>query len=608
MTESKPRESGSKVKKSAIPFGIKLALIVSAILLGAIWSIAALTAFMVSSEFVRTAGEANLAFNNRAASGVDERLHKIRSEALLLMDIAGMRENTVRPEQFRNVFFERNPEVAALVLPGKEEITNPLFMDNNGISSHDLNTWLFSEAGAIERARAGEPVLQNVSPFAGINLLALFYPWQNGGFEEAVIIFFSPQSLSEITSAGPSTTLVVNDSGDILVSPDFSQVLSGGSLGDSPLFLALRKAESGNINTIFSMDGGRFIGAGRRISLASAAVISTMDYSLVNEQINSMIRRNILISAAVLFLTILVTWFFSRTVSTPIKEIIAAADLLESGEFNLNLKRRSGDEVGLLTERFNTMGKKLGRLAEFQNLFGRFGRQDILDKAMAGEINLEGEYTDVVILSASFASFYNFSRELTAKESLELLNSFISIVTENVEKTGGVTVTFAGTRTNAVWGIPPPAGDLSDEVMNCLQAVLEIRKAFWDINAEREKQGKPFLRVYFGVHSGTVLAGAAGTSSFREYSLTGRILDYASRCADLNRLTSTDIIISRTVHDLAGGRILAEELTIPGLPEKEQLFGLVNIKPSRKNEKQHWPLTLMDVRESLRINRDEPTE
>ena len=609
MTESNPKESGSKVRKATIPFGIKLTLIVSAILLGAIWLIAALTAFMVSSEFVRTAGETNLAFNNRAAYGVEERLYKIRSEALLLMDIcAGMQENQSQPEQFRNVFFERNPEIAAVVLSGKDEIANRLFMNNNGITAFALNPWLENEAGAIERAKAGEPVMRNVSPFAGINLLALFYPWQNSGLEEAVVIFFSPQGIFEITGSGPSTTLLVNDSGDILVSPDFSQVLSGDSFQGSPLFEALRKSESGNINISYSLDGNRFIGAGRRISLASAAVFSTMDYSLVNEQISIMIRRNILISVAALFMTILVTWFFSQTVTAPVNKIIEAADLLESGEFNLNLKRKSNDEIGLLTERFNNMGKELGRLAEFQNLFGRYHKPEIMGKALSGEIKLGGEYTDVVILSASFASFYNFSKTPEAQESLELLNSFISIVAENAEKTGGVIDKFTGTRINAVWGIPPPAGDLPEEVMKSLCAVLEMRKALWNINAEREKKGEPLLRMHFAVHAGSVLAGAVGTSSFREYSLTGRILDYASKCADLNRLTSTDIIISKAVLDLADSKILAEELTIPGLAEKEQLYGLVNIKPSQKNEKQHWPLTLMDVRESLRIDKDEPTE
>ena len=604
MIKSMPDGSGRKVRKVTIPFGIKLTLIVSVILLGAILAITALSSFIVSSEFIRTAAEANLAFNNRAASGVEERTHKIQSEALLLMDIcAGMQENRALQDNTRKVFFERNPEIAALVLPGKQEMANPLFMDNNGIPPNALNSWLLNEEGTIERAKAGEPVMRNVSPFAGINLLALFYPWQNAGLEEAVVIFFSPQSISEITGAGPSTTLLVNDSGDILVSPDFSQVLSGASLRGSPLFEALRKTENGNINISFSMDGNRYIGAGRRISPASAAVISTMDYSLVNEQINTVSRRNLLLSFTVLFLTILVTWFFSKTVTVPVRKLIAATSQLESGEFSLNLKRGGGDELGLLTERFIIMGRELGRLAEIQNLFGRYGRQDILEKAMAGEIKLGGEYADVVILSASFASFYDFSKELAAQESLELLNSFISIVAENVEKNGGVMNKFTGTMIGAVWGIPPPAGDLSDEVMKCLRSALEIRKALWSINAEREKQGEPFLRMHFAVHSGTVLAGAAGTSSFREYSLTGEILDYTSRCADLNRLTSTDIIISKDVRDLAGGRILAEELTIPGLADKEQhLFGLVNIRPSGKNEKQPWPLTLMDVRESLRIN------
>ena len=620
MTETKPKDSSKKIRRFKLPlnlklpFGIKLALIVALILLGAIWTITALMGFMVSSEFVRTAREANFAFNNRAASGIEERFYNVRSEALLLLDMsAGMGENIPQLRQIRNIFFERNPDIAAVILPGVQEIINQPFFANNEIPPDALSSWLAGETKTIERARAGEPVIRNVSPDVGINLLALFYPWQNTGLEEAAVVFFSPQSLAEITGAGPSTTVVVNDEGDVLIHPDFNQVLSGANISASPLFDALWKAQSENVNISYSEGGHRYVGAGQQISIASAAVFSTMEYSLINEQITAVSRRNILLSVTILFLTVLVTWFFSRTVTDPIKKLITAAGRLESGrlepgDFSLDLESKSRDELGILTEHFINMGRGLGRWAEIQNLVGRYNNREITDKAIEGAINLSGEYLNAVILSADFVSFSEDFRKQEAAESLELLNFFISNLADCVEKNGGMVDKFIGSRVIAMWGLSSPSPDMGDEVMKSLHSVLTMRTMLWELNTERESQGKGPLRMSCGIQTGEVLAGRIGSSAYREYSVGGKIIDDAVKCGNTNCISETDIIITEAVRNLAGGRILAEKITVPKSAKIDridgQLFGLVNLTPSQEHEKQRWPFTLADVRESLRTGKN----
>ncbi|MCL2880470.1 MAG: HAMP domain-containing protein [Treponema sp.] len=605
MTGIKPKETAKKIKGIRFPFGIKLALIVTLILLLAIWTITTLLAFMVSTEFVRTAREANFAFNNRAASGVEERVYQIRSEALMLLDMsAGMGENIPQLRQIRNIFFERNPHIAAIILPGVQEIMNQSFFANNQIPLDALTSWLVREYAVIERSRAGEPVLKNVSPFVGINLLALFYPWQNTGLEEAAVIFFSPQSISEITGAGPSTTLVVNGEGDILVHPDFNQVLTGANISGGVLFDTLWKAQSGSVNTSFTEGGERYIGAGRQISIASASVFSTMEYSLINEQISAVTRRNILFSVTVMFLTILATWYFSRTITKPMNDLITAAGRLETGDFNLDLAPKSQDELGVLTERFIHMGQGLRKWVETQNLVGRYNSKEITAKAMSGDLNLQGEYIRSVVLSVNFVSFSDISGTMSAEESLDLLNFFISRLAESVEKNGGIIDKLLGSRIIAVWGVPSSSGDMAREVMNCLRSILSVRSVLWDLNMEREKEGKSFLEMHCGVHMGEVLVGSIGISSYYSYCITGKVVDDAVLIGDRNHVTETDIIISEAVRDLAGNRILAEELAAPKSEEDVmRLFGLVNLTPAKENEKQRWPFTMNDVWESLRAGK-----
>ena len=596
MTEIVTSTAVRKPGGIQLPLGVKLILIVTIILLGSIYTVIFLMNLMVSSEFVRTAGNTNSTVNSRAAAGVEERIYKIRADALLLMDIYdGLRDNDPMARQIKNAFFERNPYYAGIIIPGRREILNEPFLSNNEIPPDALNSWISNETAAIENVSSGDPQLKNASPELGINLLALLYPWQDAGKEETVVVFFSPQSLMEITSAGSSFTFITNGEGEILISPDFGQVFSGANIAKNALFEALQRVQGDSISLSFSEGGNRFVGAGQKISIADIAVFSTMEYSVINEQVIMVTRRNILLSITVLFLTILVTWFFSKSITTPVKKLITAVGRIESGDFNTGLEPKSRDELGKLTGRFKEMGQELGQLQERSTLAGRYNYQKITDKLKTGELKLEGEYINAVILSAEFTSFDEISAGIEAVESLELLNMFIRTFTECIEKAGGIIDKIMGNRLIAFWGIPSPSSEPLNDVLDSLRSVLSMRAKLWDLNTERQTQGKTHIRMSCGIHAGKLLSGAVGTGSSRVYTVTGTAIDGASRCADACDSVKTDILITQAVRDLAESRIIAEEVSV----SSSVYFGFVNLSPSGDQETQRWPFTLNDVRESL---------
>ncbi|MCL2319810.1 MAG: adenylate/guanylate cyclase domain-containing protein, partial [Treponema sp.] len=347
-------------------------------------------------------------------------------------------------------------------------------------------------------------------------------------------------------------------------------------------------------------------GAGHQISLADAAVLSSREYSVITGQVVAVTRRNILLSLTVLFLTILVTWFYSRTITSRLRKLMAGIGSYEAGDFNVDIKTKSRDELGVLTERFAGMGQALNRREEINNLVGRYHDQNISSQAMAGELNLRGEYLKTVVLFVELASFQEISKYLEAPESLELLNSFISKMGECIEKNGGRLDTVISGRLIALWGVPLPSPDISADVLKSLQAAMMMRKTLWDLNTEREKQGKPNLRMGCGIHTGELLAGSMGTSAFRQYSVSGTVIGEAIKTGEAAGSFDTDILITDAVQELAGSRILSEKLTTRRRRKSDlQYFGLVNIA-AQNQETQRWPFTLDDVRESLQGSRSVP--
>ena len=595
MDATETKAAAKPQEKVWFPFGIRLAAIVTLILMGSIWAITTLMSMLVSSEFVRTAESTNFDINSRAAAGVRERLYGMRSLTLQLLDMNVGAANATAARQARNIFFERNPGIAAVTAPGVFELINRQFFTGNEIPLETLSSWLSGETDTIDRASRGEPVLLNVSPTFGTNLLAMFYPWQGSGQENAAVVLFSPENLAEIIGIGSSSTVLVNNRGDVLIHPDFNQVFSGANIASSPLLEALWGSSGESVRLSYTERGNRFVGAGHRVPFANAAVFSFQEYSVITEQIAAATRRNMLLSVTVMFLTVLVTWFFARSIVTQIKKLIDATGSVALGEFALDLKPASRDEIGLLTEHFVSMGRGLGKREEAKALVGRYNDHEVTDRVIAGEFNLQGVYREAAILSVDFVSFEDSSSGLDAGEALELLNFFIAKIANCVEKTGGVVDKIIGTRMVAHWGILAP-GDIAEKVMCSLRSALMMRTDIWDINTDFETQGKAQLRMACGIHTGQLLAGNIGMSHNKEYSAAGNVLAMAGVAEKACASANVDIVITQAVHDLAGRRILAEALA----PDSGAgLFGLVNVTPSSANERQRWPFTLTDVRDSL---------
>jgi adenylate cyclase len=590
------------------PLGIRLVVVVTVILLGAIWAISGLMAAMVASEFGKSAEENNLTINNRAATGIEESIYKLRADALVLLDtIASIKDyaiggsSSALVKQAENIFFERNQALAAVMIPGGDEYINRLFFTNNEVSPSGLAAWLLHEREAIGRASRGEPVLKNAAPALGMPLLALFYPWQERGFEEAVAIFFSPEVLSRITGAGANSTFLINDTGDVLVHPDVEMVLAGANEAENPLVEGLWESSRESITLLYTYDGNRFYSAGRKLSIAGAAVFSTLEYSLITQRIAATTRSNILLSITVMFIAMLISWFFSKTVTTPIKKLMEAAAKIELGEFRLDkLKAKSRDEMGLLTSRFIHMGDELSKWERVENLVGRFHSSDITAKARNNELVLTGEYKQVVVIYCDFLSFPEISAGLDAAETLALLNRFISKMVDSVEKTGGVVDKIIGRRIIAVWGAPTTQGVNVSDAMNCIRSALMMRAALWELNANRGAADKPLIRIAVGIHAGKVVAGGFGSPQLLEYSIAGDVVEIASHVKALCATNKTDILITQAVMDLMAGKILSEELDPLAVGNKQLgIHGLINLKAIKAREKQRWPFTLDEVRESL---------
>jgi adenylate cyclase len=568
---------------------------------------------MVSGDIRLTAEDNNFNINKRSAAEAQILLNVVRSNTLALLDTLSALEeiagSAAVSRRTTDVFFERNKDVAFIGVSGPPSaagspfahtLVNEAFFRSNEIKTSSAIAFTVSQAEELSRSRSGEVILLNAAPVFGRQVLAMFCPWR----KEGVVVFFSSESLSESFGAGTNVSFMVNDEGDVLAHSDAGVLSAGTNVADKSFIKMLWESPERSLQTLYTDENGtRYFGAFDKLSVANAAVITNIEYDVVFEGVAATTWRNILLTGAVLFISILLIWFFSKTLSRPLRVLAAAAGRIEEGEFDLDLKVKTHDEVGLLTRSFVSMGKGLAERERLKTSFGKFINKSIAEQAAKGELKLGGETKQATIFFSDIRSFTSISEMLEPNEVVEFLNDYMTRMVDCVEKTGGVVDKFIGDAVMAVWGAPVSSGSPAEDALNCVKTALMMREALLEFNKGRGGEKRPVIHIGCGINSGRVLAGQIGSSRRMEYTVIGDAVNLASRTEELNKPLWTDILITEHTRKLIAGQILTEEMppvTLKGKEQPVRIFAVINLK-APKGEEQPQPTTLPAVRRLLKI-------
>jgi len=645
--------------------GKKLVIIISIMVIISLGSITALASWLIYEDLRINAEETNFEANRRSATEAETTFANVRSNSrILIQAIIPMGANNAAIKEMTDFFFTENPQVVALsfITQGKQErapLVNDKFFLSEGIDRGLAASYFNNQRAALGRAVLGETVVLNAAPYFSRSVLALYFPWQNAG---ACGVLFSSETLNNNFGSGINQSFMINTQGDILLSADFELVrsavnianedfireifdsqelsrqriveaefkfLQGGRSAVNTDFFAVTWAHAkpairfvmdklfDNINkylnTDLSLQQGNAGPSDRRntvmrqflaftkLNNASAVVITSIEYDRVFEGIAATTRRNIYLTVTVLSLSVIFIWFFSKTISIPLKTLAVAARSIEAGEFKVELNQKSGDEIGILTSSFQRMSNALG-------IFGKFTNRDIAIKAMRGQIKPGGLPKHATVFFSDIRNFTSISETFTksfgndASDRIVFwLNNYLTQMVDCVENTNGVVDKFIGDAVMAHWGTAYTAGSPRKDAFNCVMAALMMRRALYNLNKNREKDdpANPAIRIGCGINTGIVTAGQIGSDLRMEYTVIGDPVNLASRVESLNKPLGTDILITEDTWNLVGSKFITEEMpsvTVKGKEKPVRIFAVVN---HIKNSK--GPFTLAEMRDLLGI-------
>jgi adenylate cyclase len=183
-----------------------------------------------------------------------------------------------------------------------------------------------------------------------------------------------------------------------------------------------------------------------------------------------------------------------------------------------------------------------------RDLFSRFVPEPVVDEVMKNvneDLRLGGKTQVVTVLFSDIRGFTTFSEERRPEQVIEVLNRYLTTMTDVILGHGGTLVTFMGDGIMAVFGAPI---ELDDHADRAYAAACEMAgPALDDFNEwmRAEGHGEGF-RIGVGLNSGEVMAGNVGSEKRLEYTVIGDTTNTASRIEGMTKGTPHMVMISES--------------------------------------------------------------
>jgi adenylate cyclase len=194
-----------------------------------------------------------------------------------------------------------------------------------------------------------------------------------------------------------------------------------------------------------------------------------------------------------------------------------------------------------------------------RTMFSRYMSEEVINHLLEHpeKVRLGGERRRLTLFFSDLAGFTGLSEFLPPEELVQLLNEYLSAMTDIILEERGTVDKYEGDAIMAFWGAPLP---MEDHALRACRAALRQQAALEILNRQFQEKGLPRLHCRIGLHTGEAVVGNLGSRKRFDYTVIGDTVNLASRLEGLNKFYGTFIMASETTVQECRGAIEFQEL------------------------------------------------
>ena len=203
------------------------------------------------------------------------------------------------------------------------------------------------------------------------------------------------------------------------------------------------------------------------------------------------------------------------------------------------------------------------------------------------KVALETQRKQLTVFFSDIKGFSELSEELEADTLTQMLNLYLTEMSDIALKFGGTIDKFIGDAIMVFFGDPVTRGAKEDAIA-CVSMAIAMQKRMVDLNRRWASQGirRP-LHVRIGINTGFCTVGNFGTENRLDYTLLGTQVNKASRLE--SAADAGEILISRKTFELVKDTVYCEaagERRLKGFRAPVEVFAARDLRANLDREGQ----------------------
>lgn len=170
---------------------------------------------------------------------------------------------------------------------------------------------------------------------------------------------------------------------------------------------------------------------------------------------------------------------------------------------------------------------------------------------------LGGEKREITAFFSDVEGFTTISETLDPVTLVELLNEFLTEMTDIVLANAGMVDKFEGDAIIAMFGAP---NALANHARAACHAAVEMQERLDALRAKWEAEKGVTIRMRVGLYSGFAVVGNMGSNNRMDYTMMGDTVNTAARLEGVNKLYGTYVMIGESTYDAVSDTVFARQI------------------------------------------------